>query len=415
MSNFLAVATVTAALRHALQGALDAAAIAEPGAVAGATVSSVRPEPAGAGLPGRGVNVYLYQVTPNAAWRNEDLPTRDGAGQAVARPQVALDLHYLLSFYGSDADLEPQRLLGVVARTLHARPVLTREMIEAALAAPIFGFLADSDLATAIERVRFQPMPFSLDELGTLWSVFFQTSYALSMAYQGSVVLIEGRERPRAALPVRLRNVYVRPLERPHIESVHGAAGEGSAVVAGDVLHLRGRHLRGDMTRVRLGGAVVVPAGADVGPAEVQLLLASPPLPASALRAGVQGVQVVHELPMGTPEVVHRGPESNVAALLLRPRIAPAGASAAAVNLQVAPPVRARQRVALLLDPAPGGPLTSYTFEMLPPAVDAGALAIPISGVSPGTYHVRLQVDGAESLLDLDPASPTFGPTVAVP
>jgi hypothetical protein len=120
MSNFLAVATVTATLRQMLLPVVGKD-------VPGATVTTQRPDAAG-GAQGLCVNIYLYQVTPNAAWRNEDLPTRRTGGELVKHPQVALNLHYLLTFYGDEGNLEPQRLLGSVMRTLHTRPVLTSKM-----------------------------------------------------------------------------------------------------------------------------------------------------------------------------------------------------------------------------------------------------------------------------------------------
>src|ERR1041384_1777635 len=78
----------------------------------------------------RKVQIFLYQVTPNAAWRNMDLPTRDAGGQRVLqRPQAALDLHYLFSFYGNEDLLEPQLMMGQVVRDLHARAVLSHDRI----------------------------------------------------------------------------------------------------------------------------------------------------------------------------------------------------------------------------------------------------------------------------------------------
>ena len=67
MSNFLAIATVTATMQTLLQAAIGVD-------VAGATATTVRPDGSDNGLPPRGLNIYLYQVTPNGAWRNSDLP-----------------------------------------------------------------------------------------------------------------------------------------------------------------------------------------------------------------------------------------------------------------------------------------------------------------------------------------------------
>src|SRR5215216_5475616 len=104
MSNFLSIATVTATLSQLIQAAIGTD-------VPGATVSTIRPDGNGGNnIPDIGVNLYLYQVTPNIAWRNADLPTRNSDGQAVQRPRAAIDLHYLLTFFGNEVQLEPQRL-----------------------------------------------------------------------------------------------------------------------------------------------------------------------------------------------------------------------------------------------------------------------------------------------------------------
>ena len=186
MSNALAFATVTAALRHLLEPAARQA-------VAAADATIERPDSIKDDKPR--VNLFLYQVTPNAAWRNSDLPTRRLDGSVVQRPLAAYDVHYILSFFGSERDQEPQRLLGSVVSLLHSQPVLYAGIIEAAIQSATGGdpnhFLGRSDLAGQIERVRFSPLGLNLEELSKIWSVFFQVPYRLSMAWQGSVVLIE--------------------------------------------------------------------------------------------------------------------------------------------------------------------------------------------------------------------------------
>jgi len=194
VSNHLAIATVTAAL----QAMLDSAVKED---VAGATATIVRPDGADDGLPDPGVNIYLYQVTPNTAWRNADLPTRNGDGRLAQLPRVALNLHYLLTFYGDDGELEPQRVLGSAVRALHSQPVLDRGLIRTVVNGTTY--LNGSDLAQDVELVKLMPSALSLEEISKLWSVFFETHYTLSMAYQASVVLIEPEQRPVMAQPVR--------------------------------------------------------------------------------------------------------------------------------------------------------------------------------------------------------------------
>ena len=54
-----------------------------------------------------------------------------------------------------------------------------------------------------------------IDETSKLWGMLHQTPYTLSVAYQASLVLIEGRERPVPAKPVERRTVRVLPFGAP--------------------------------------------------------------------------------------------------------------------------------------------------------------------------------------------------------
>lgn len=206
MSNHLAVAAVTASLMRYLQGAVGAD-------VGNAVVTAVRPDGPNSGAPEVGVNIFLYQATPNVAWRNQDLPTRRPDGSLNQRPQIALDLHYLLTFYGDETLLEPQRILGSTVRALHTCPLLTRQEIRGAVAAN--AFLAGADLADEIETVKFTPQPLTLEELSKLWSVLFQTTYTLSMAYDASVVLITADSQPSMVQPVLTPAIRVFPSVTP--------------------------------------------------------------------------------------------------------------------------------------------------------------------------------------------------------
>jgi hypothetical protein len=423
MSNFLAIATVTAALSRQLQNVVGTD-------VPGATVTNFRPDGTGNGTPAPRVNLYLYQVTPNAALRGNDLPTRRSDGTLVQRPQVAFDLHYLLSFYGDEAQLEPQRLLGSAARTLHARPVLTQRVIRDAIASPTFPFLAPSNLDEAVELVRLTPLSLDLEALSKLWSVFFQTPYALSLAYQANVVLIESDDSPQRSLPVRDRNIYVMPIRQPIIEQVRSQAGLQQPITVGSTLILTGQKLQGTPTQVRIGDQEVTPE--FISDTEIRLALTSPPFRSTALRAGIQGIQVIHPLLIGTPPVPHRGSESNVAAFVLRPAIAlprrqvavqcetttdpmtgnPVTRCSGTIAVNFTPTVGRTQRVVLFLNQRNTG--RGYSFDAPPmnglSASDTATARIifPIQGVVSGSYLVRVQVDGAESLLTVraDPNQP---------
>lgn len=210
MSNHLAVAMVTAALTRTLVEAL-----ADPslGGVENTAVTTLRPQSlAATDAQARGINVYLYRVTPNGAWTVADLPTRRADGRSLmARPRQALDLHYLLTFSGDESTLEPQRLLGLTVSTLASRPVLSPELIRqfAEEAVPPNDWQQHSDLADQPDSVRFTLQPMNLEDSTKLWSLLYPSSYRLSIAYQATAILIEGREVPTTATPVATRTIDV--------------------------------------------------------------------------------------------------------------------------------------------------------------------------------------------------------------
>jgi hypothetical protein len=411
MSNFLAVATVTATLQRELQSVIG-------NDVSGATATMMRPDakPGPGGVPPVGVNIFLYEIAPNAGLRNMDLPTRSGNGQtAVQRPTAALDLHYLLSFYGNDSNLEPQRVLGSVVRHLHSRPLLTRSMIQDAVTNSLPSLqLGNSNLADAVEPVRVSPLSLSLEELSKLWSIFFQTPYVLSTAYRASLVFIEEELAPVTPLPVRERQVFVVPFQQPFIESL-----DPQIVAVGATLTITGQNLRGDVTKIKFGDALVTPAAPDVSNERIKIALPG------ALQSGVRTAQVIHDFKFNTPED-HRGFESNVAPFILRPQIVLPIVKTTVPDPLGGPPLPAlqltsdvtigkNQRVAVLLNSTAAVNPPAYSFLAPSRGADSTSVTIAIPGADAGQYFVRLQIDGAESSLDLDPGSSSFGPTVTLP
>jgi hypothetical protein len=278
--------------------------------------------------------------------------------------------------------------------------------------------LAGSDLAEAVENVRLTPTVLSLEELSRLWSIFFQTPYALSVAYQASVVLVEDESKePETGPPVTRRNLYVLPFHQPAVERVESNASPQAPIVWDTVLRVLGRNLRGQVVHVRIGDELVEPGAIDDKELDVSLTA----IPSAKRRAGVTGLQVVHDVLMGTPEKAHHGSESNVVAFVLRPSLSSITASdpQATVSFDVAPPIRARQKAILLLNAQESA--EAYSFALDPQPSELAHVDFPISGVATGDYFVRLRVDGAESPLAVedDPEDPAFGtlvgPVVHVP
>lgn len=402
MSNALAVAAVTSTLRYVLEQALGGS---QPGPVGGARVTTLHPadvpaSDAAGGEIHKGINVFLYQVTPNHAGNLTDLPTRRQDGSLAHRPMAALDLHYLFTFHGDDAELDAQRLLGRTVLALAVTPVLTRDVVALALAdyAGEVGtaFLSDSDLADQIELVKLAPATVSLEELGRLWSAF-GTGYRLGLTYTATVVVLEADIAARTALPVRQRLVSVAPVDRPRVDSA--AAPPGTAITAGTTLEVRGSGLLGPGLSVQIGPVELPPDdGARADHLSVTLTGAVP--------AGVHALQAVHRTPAGPggappARVTAR---SNAVPILVRPTVAVGPVAADTVTLAVAPPLQARQRAAVTLSRLDGVP-AALAFTLQAPAPGqpaAGTVELDRHEIPDGTWLVRLTVDGAESLPVLD-------------
>ncbi|WP_346289790.1 DUF4255 domain-containing protein [Sphaerothrix gracilis] len=410
MSNHLAIATVTATLQRTLQAAVQLD-------VEGSRVTTVRPSDIGNGTPETGVNIFLYQIITNPALNNIDATPFRSRGNPVKR-QAALDLYYMLSFYGNDTELAPQRLLGSVVSTLNDYRMIPAEIIRDACEDSTLNFLQDSRLADQIQQITLMPLDLNLEDLSKSWTVFFQTPYVLSVAYKVMVVLIEGEKTARRALPVRDRRASgLAPyFSQPAVEQVIAAAGRYEPILLDSDLILRGKNLKGDQaTYVRLCGVDILPT--LVKPTEIQLALAD--IPSAVIRAGVQSLQVFHPPADTYGQSPRRGVESNAAPFVLRPVVTQvrvevaeessdeprAGEIFITVNLTVG----MRQRVVVFLNEWSTENPRDYSFEAEPRAEDSPAIAIPFKDVEPGEYLVRLQIDGAESQLEIDntPGSPT--------
>jgi hypothetical protein len=425
MSTPLALAAVTAVLQDVLHNGFAAYNLSS--IMGDIEVSALPPDrvPVSGSSSSNRINLFLYQVTQNPGWRGVGLPSRDSRGERIANPPLALDLHYLLTAYGT-RELYPEILLGHAMQLLHQGPVLTRDAIRGALApaAPPPGFptaLAGSELAEQVEQLKITLQNMSTEEVSRLWAAM-QAPYRPTVGCQVTVVLIEGHRPAKVALPVLGRNVYVLPLRRPTIERIVAADGADLPITAGTKLLIQGRGLRADDAEVRIGG-VDLAAAAAVGEREIVVEL-SDPLPAG-LRAGVQAVQVVHHFAMGTPPEAHRSEESNLGTFVLHPLAVPVlDAAAGEIEVTFEPKVGKAQRVVLLLNQADApaaGPARAYSFKapfdngITGAGEETDTIRFAYQDVEPGPYLVRVQVDGAESLLTVDGTGKYATPQVVIP
>jgi hypothetical protein len=418
MSNELAVAAVTETLRDLISTPVH-------NAVTGALVGTFSPDDT-PNLFKPGVNIFLYQVSPNAALRNADLPTRAQHDTLLRKPQVALDLHYLLTYYGDYSALEPQRLLGAVAKTLHGHPALSRARIQAVQNST--PFLTTSNLDTQTERIRFTPIAFTLEELSKLWSFLLKVDYVLSTAYVASVVLIEEDDKQPVPppLPVLTYQLAAAPFRQPVIARVVASPNAAAPIVAGSQIQLLGQNLAapaGGATQVVIGGVTQAPA--LIQPTAITLTLSS------GLAAGQQTAQVMQPAVLGVPPVPHpgTGAMSGIATFVLSPMIAPSSPPGGwaigveqgvgsppgpAIVATVIPTARKGQRVLLQLLPRASPPAGTILLDGGVLSADDDTLTFPASTVPSGEYLAQVLVDGAISALATGPGGVPTGPLVSL-
>jgi hypothetical protein len=353
------------------------------------------------GLTRRKLNLFLYQVTPNPALVNAELPVRGADGQLVAQPTMAMDLHYLLTAYGVGHDeLDAQHLLAHAMSIVHDNGVLHRQHINAALSGTP---MAGSNLAQQLEGVRLTPATLSDEELFRMWNVFGST-YRISVGYTATVVLVERPKPTRTAPPVRSRTLTVGTIRPPRIDRI-----DPERPTAETSLTVHGSNLAADAVTVRLSTGDVAVAPADVSDTALRVTLPA------GLAAGPNTLQVLHARQLSdAPTETRPFVASDVFGFLLVPRIisslpatAPRGGT---LTLTLDPPAARGQRVrailgteSLLRRVAPGDPAADATVEFSVP-----------SDLSPGSRTLRMEIDGAESQLTHNAEGVYSGPRVDV-
>ncbi len=392
MSNALAVAAVTVTM----QAILGTGVTADPD-LTDTTVTVLPLDKARGSNTANQLNLFLYQVSPDAAWRNMNIPTQVGPLE-TGNPPLALTLHYLLTAFGRDNDATVpfgHHLLGQAMSVLYDHALLGPDEIKSATAVP----LPTSNLDKQIERVRITMQPFSLEEISKLWTGL-ATQYRLSVAYEVSVALIDSTQSKRAPLPVLTRGPsdqgvlsqasLLSPF--PSLDQVQIPNRQPSALL-GDTLVLTGQNLDGTNIGVQFGhplwtAPVEVAPLAGSTPTQVSVQL--PPGSPGSWPAGFYSIEVLVQRP---GETYRR--TTNLLSVALAPKITITPASAAGPNVTYTvvciPDLRPEQEATLLIgdQEVSAQPHTSQTNTVLFNAQNLAA----------GPYFVRLRVDGVDSLL----------------
>lgn len=420
MSSALAIAGTSAVLQNLLNGVLNAPTLG----LGTVNVTAVAPDIAQSSQsssPGLQVNLFLHQVTPNAAWRNMGLPALSADGKTrLSNEPLALDLHYLLTAYGTH-NYEAEALLGSAVQALHRTPVMARGDIITALQALNPPPLSDnagldkallgSGLADQVELLKITPATLGREEIAWLWTAL-KADYRPTFPFQVTMVLIQAQDPTIAALPVAKRLISAQAGLLTSITLVAPLSGQPAACL-GDPVTVSGTGL-GNATAIFLSNAnlgIQYPGPLDppivpslVTNNSLQFVVPNQPnlLPAGVYLTSVQ----VQPTGLSTPV------SSNKLPLAIAPKIlsgmpATIAGPAFSLNPTCAPALLARQQVSLILgnQEFPAAPL-------IPPQTATSTPTIPLSGIAAGTYLVRLRVDGIDSPVNFPAPAP--GTTIQV-
>lgn len=410
MSNALAIAGVTAVIKDLLDSGMIDQAISDT-LGAGVLVTSMAPDTVSLdNADSPQLNLFLHQVTPNVAWRNAALPSRDAAGNRITNPPLALDLHYLLTAYGR-AELQAEVLLGYALQLLHETPVLPRDAIRRALAPTVldgailptvYQSLRGADLAEQIELLKITPSALGSEEMSRLWSAI-QARYRPTAAFQVSVVLIESRKASRSPLPVLSRGETDPVSKRdrgvlafsgltpplPTLEAVVPAGRQPVAVPGGEVT-LEGHHLDGvdrqitfTLAAFQISRSVPVTSG---GPDKLSFNVPND-LPVGLYRIDLS----VQRLDDSHARRTNQLPLALAPQPVLPPFSAVRNANTVTLVLDLAPPIRPGQSAALILGERE---IAAETIT-----ATASQLTFNIADAPPAgsTHLARVRVDGFDS------------------
>jgi hypothetical protein len=394
MSNALAIAGTTLTLQSILQKEI----LSDPNDtdLNDTTVTILPPDKARGNSTANQLNLFLYQILPNAAWRNMNIPNQVKPGE-VGNPPLALTLHYLLTAFGKDNDTAlpyAHHLLGKAMSILYDHPLLGPDEIRAATAA---SFPAN-DLDKQLERIRITLQPLSLEEISKLWTGLV-TQYRLSVGYEVSVALIDSSQPKRISLPVLTRGPQDQGIISqgnlippfPALEQILFPNNQPAARL-GDILILAGNHLDGSSPGLVFNHPLwtaPVEIAPQPGGTASQVSVQIPNSPAT----WPAGFYTVWLLVQRSGETYRRA--TNQLTFALAPKIGITPASAAGLNVSYtitcSPEVRPEQRASLLL--------ADQDIPADPHATQTGTLTFQAQNLSPGTYYVRLRLDGIDSLL----------------
>lgn len=128
-----------------------------------------------------GVSLFLYRIFPNGTHRTPaGRLTAEGRRQ---KPQLPLDLHFILTAWASDATLQ-HAIVGWMMRVIEDSPLLTAALLNAQV----------PGVFNADEAVELSLTELTTEDLLRMWEALVQNVYQISIPYVARNVRIESTD-----------------------------------------------------------------------------------------------------------------------------------------------------------------------------------------------------------------------------
>jgi hypothetical protein len=195
------------------------------------------------------INLFLYQVRENPAFKNMDWQLKRGSANTLMPPPLSLNLFYLMTPHAPNDALTgnatAHAILGEAMRVFYENPIVPED------------YLADG-LQDAREQIQIVQNTLDMEELARVWSTFTQP-FRLSVLYQVSVVQIDALPASERPMPKRVRQIGVpevrAPFSPPAVNEIAPLNGP-----AGTTITFHGQHLAGWRAYVRVIGRTILDA-----------------------------------------------------------------------------------------------------------------------------------------------------------
>jgi hypothetical protein len=238
MSASTAIGMVSESLRNLLVGEMD---LSPP-----VPVTVLAPDEGGGD---RRINLFLYKVQENPAFKNMDWQVKRGSPDTLVPPPLSLNLFYLMTPYAANdvltGNATAHEILGEAMRVFYENPIVPPD------------YLVEG-LQDAREQLQIIQNTLDLEELARVWSTFTQP-FRLSVMYQVSVVQLDMLPASERPMPKRVLQTGVPDVRAPFSPPVVSDLVPLSGPV-GTLITVHGQHLAGWRAYVMVMGRKLLDA-----------------------------------------------------------------------------------------------------------------------------------------------------------